>query len=142
MFLASIDVFRPVAGSRCLVVEQTADAQLLRGGAVPACPVPGARGLVAKDAVEPVAVLGRYRRIGLTLAVAVVRPPGIVAALGDAAMLAGEYKAVGTVEELRPAVHALPVSVAIVYVTDNSRFRLARVLLLLRVNTCNCWEKQ
>lgn len=137
MFLASIYVLRPIAGSGCLVVEQAADAELLSGRSVPACPVPGARGLVAKYTVEPVAVLGGYRGIGLTLSVAVVCPPGIVAALGDAAMLAGEDKAVGTVEQLGPAVYTLPVSVAIVYVADNSRFRLAWVLLLLPVYACN-----
>lgn len=139
MLLTSINVLRPIARSRGLVVEQTADAQLLGGRTVPARPVPGARGLVAENTVQPVAVLRRYRRICLTFAVAVVCPPWIVASLGYAAMLAGEHKAIGTVEQLGPAVHALPVSVAIVHVADNSRFRLARVLLLLRVNTCkNC----
>ena len=57
MLLAPAYILRPVAGVRLLVVEQASDAELLGGRSVPACPVPGARGLVAEDAVEPVAVL-------------------------------------------------------------------------------------
>lgn len=131
MLLASLDVLRPVAGPRPLVVEQSAYAQLLGGGAVPAGPVPGAGGLVAEDAVQPVAVVGLYRRVRLALTVAVVRAPRIVAALGDAAVLTGEHETVGTVEELGTAVHALPVAVAVVDVAHHPRLRLAGVLLLL-----------
>ena len=63
MFLASGHVLRPVAGVCFLVVEEAADAELLGGRPVPAGPVPGARGLMSKDPVQPVAVLGALRRI-------------------------------------------------------------------------------
>lgn len=58
VLLAAVHVLRPVAAVRVLVVQQTADAQLLGGGAVPARPVPRAGRLVPEDAVQPVAVLG------------------------------------------------------------------------------------
>lgn len=90
MLLATLDILRPVAGSCLLVVEKSADAELLGRRAVPACPVPRARGLVSEYAVEPVAVLGADRRVRLAFPVAVVRAPRIVAALGDAAMLPSE----------------------------------------------------
>lgn len=60
MLLAALDVLGPVARVRVLVVQQSADAQLLGGGAVPARPVPGARRLVAEYAVQPVAVVSGY----------------------------------------------------------------------------------
>ena len=63
MFLASGYILGPVAGVSLLVVEEAADAELLGCGPVPAGPVAGARGLVAEDAVQPVAVLGALRRI-------------------------------------------------------------------------------
>ena len=138
MFLASLDVLRPVAGPGPLVVEQSTDAELLGGGAVPARPVPRAAGLVAEDAVEPVAVLGGDGRVSLPLAVAVVGAPGVVAALGHAAVLAREDEPVGAVEELRPAVHALPVAVAVVDVAHDARLYLAGVLLLLLLRRRAC----
>ena len=55
MFLASLDGFGPVAGVLLLVVEQTADAELFDGRAVPAGPVADARRFVTEDAVLPVA---------------------------------------------------------------------------------------
>ena len=58
MFLAASHVLRPVAGVGLLVVEQPADTELLRGGAVPAGPVASAGRLVAEYSVQPVAVLG------------------------------------------------------------------------------------
>lgn len=131
MLLAPFDVFRPVTGPCSFVVEQAAYTQLLGGGAVPASPVPGARSLMAKDTVEPIAMVGLDRRVRLAFTVAVVRPPGIIATLGDAAMLAGEHETVRTVEKLRTTVHTFPVTVAIVDVTHHSRLRLARVFLLL-----------
>lgn len=131
MLLASFDVLGPVAGPCALVVEQAAYAQLLGGGAVPAGPVPGAGGLMAEDTVQPVAMVGLDRRVRLAFTVAVVRPPGIIAALGDAAMFAGEHETVRTVEELGTTVHAFPVAIAIVDVAHHSRLRLARILLLL-----------
>ena len=63
MFLAASHVLRPVAGVGLLVVEQPADAELLRGGAVPAGPVASAGGLVTEDPVEPVAVLRALGRV-------------------------------------------------------------------------------
>lgn len=131
MFLAALDILRPVAGSRPLVVQKSSDAELLGGRSVPASPVPRARSLVSEDAVEPVTVFGRDRRIRLAFAVAVIRSPRVIATLGDTAMLPGEDQTVWTVEELGAAVHAFPVAVAVLDIADDSRFRLARVFLLL-----------
>lgn len=136
MLLTSLDVFRPVAGSGPLVVKQTAYAELLGGGAVPASPVPGAGSLVTEDPVQPVAVLGRDRRVRLAFTVAIVRPPGIIAALGDAAMLAGEDETVRAVEQLRAAAHAFPVTIAILDVTHHPWLRLTWILLLLAQRAC------
>lgn len=60
MFLATLDVLGPVARVRFLVVQQSADAQLFGGGAVPASPVTRARSLVTEYAVQPVAVVAGY----------------------------------------------------------------------------------
>lgn len=136
MLLTSLDVFGPVAGPGSLVVKQTAYAELLGGGAVPAGPVPGAGGFVAEDTVQPVAVLGRDRRISLAFAVTIVRPPRIIAALGDAAMFAGEHETVRTIEQLRPTAHALPIAIAILDIAYHARFGLARILLLLAQRAC------
>lgn len=63
MLLAAADVLRPVTGVGLLVIEQTADTELLSGRAVPAGPVAGAGRLVAEDAVQPVTVLRGDRRV-------------------------------------------------------------------------------
>ena len=63
MLLAAGHVLGPVAGVGLLVVEEAADAKLLRGRPVPAGPVAGARRLMPEDAVQPVAVLSALRRI-------------------------------------------------------------------------------
>ena len=63
MFLAAGHVLGPVTGVGLLVVEEASDAELLSGCPVPASPVTGARGLVTKDAVQPVAVLSALGRI-------------------------------------------------------------------------------
>ena len=63
MFLAASNILRPVAGVGLLVVEQSTNAELLGGRSVPAGPVARAGSLVAKDAVEPVAVLSALWRI-------------------------------------------------------------------------------
>lgn len=63
MLLASLDVLRPVTRVCVLVVQQSADAQLLGGGAVPARPVSRARRLVAEYSVQPVAMVPGYGSI-------------------------------------------------------------------------------
>ena len=63
MLLASGHILRPVAGVGLLVVQQAADAVLLRGRAVPAGPVPGAGSFVPEDAVQPVTVLCTLWRV-------------------------------------------------------------------------------
>jgi len=63
VFLAAGDVLGPVAGMGLLVVEQAADAELLRRRPVPARPVARAGRLVSKDPVQPVAVLRALGRI-------------------------------------------------------------------------------
>lgn len=136
MLLTSLDVFGPVARSGSLVVKQTTYAELLGGGAVPAGPIPGAGGFVAEDTVQPVAMLGRDRRISLAFAIAVVRPPGIIAALGDTPMLASEHETVRTIEQLRSTVYAFPITIAILDVAHHARLGLARILLLLAQRAC------
>lgn len=138
VLLTSLDVLGPIAGPGPFVVEQTAYAELLGGGAVPAGPVPSAGSLVAEDPVQPVAVLGRNRRIRLAFAVTIVRTPWIIAALGDTAVLASEHQAVRTVEQLRATVHALPIAIAVLGVAHHPRFRLTRVLLLLLLAQRTC----
>lgn len=113
MLLTAFDVFWPVAGSGPLVVQKTTDAQLFRSCAVPAGPVPSAGRLVAENAIKPVAVLSRNRWIRLAFPVAVVRSPGIVAALGHATMLPSENKTVRAVEQLWTPVDALPIAIAV-----------------------------
>jgi len=51
MLLTSLDVLGPVAGPGPFVIQQTAYAELLGGGTVPASPVPGAGRFVAEDSV-------------------------------------------------------------------------------------------
>lgn len=131
MLLTSLDVFGPVARPGSLIVKQTTYAQLFGGGAVPAGPVPGAGGLVAEDTVQPIAVLGRDRRISLAFAVTIVCPPRIIATLGDAAMLASKYETIRTIEQLRPTAHALPIAIAVLDVAHHPRLGLAWILLLL-----------
>jgi len=63
MLLASGNILGPVTGVGLLVVKEAADAELLRRCAIPAGPVARAGSLVAKDAVEPVAVLSALWRI-------------------------------------------------------------------------------
>lgn len=98
MLLTSFHVLGPIARPCPLVVQKSTDAQLFRGGSVPTGPVSRARSLVAEYTIEPVAMLGRDRWISLPLSVAIVRPPGIVAAFGHASMLPSENKTVWTVE--------------------------------------------
>lgn len=131
MFLASFDVLRPIAGPGSLVVQKSTDAQLLGGGSVPAGPIPGARCLVAENTIKPVAMVGWNRWIGLTFSIAIVRSPGVVAALGYTAMFASENKTVWTVEQLWTSIHTLPITIAVLYVTHDPRFCLAGVFLLL-----------
>lgn len=63
MFLTANHVLGPVARMLVLIVEQSANAECLAGCSVPAGPVPGAAGLVAEHAVQPVAVLGGNGRV-------------------------------------------------------------------------------
>lgn len=57
MFLAVVDILRPIAGVSLLVVQQTADAKLFNRRTIPTGPEPCARSLVSEDSVQPVAVL-------------------------------------------------------------------------------------
>ena len=63
VFLTPFHVVRPVTRMGILVVQQSADTQLLRGRAVPTRPITRARRFVTKDAVQPVAVFCWYRSI-------------------------------------------------------------------------------
>jgi len=57
MFLTAGNILRPVAGVSLLVVEKSTNTELLGGCSIPAGPVAGAGGLVAKYSVQPVTVL-------------------------------------------------------------------------------------
>lgn len=59
MLLTTIYIFRPIAAVGILIVQQTADAKLLRGGTIPAGPIACAGGLMPEDAVQPVAMFRR-----------------------------------------------------------------------------------
>jgi hypothetical protein len=54
---------RPVTAVSLFVVQESADAELLSRGSVPASPVACAGCLVAEDSVQPVAVLVGYRSV-------------------------------------------------------------------------------
>lgn len=129
MFLATLDIFWPITGPRALIVQQSTNAKLLGSGSVPTGPVPRAGCLMPENAVEPVAVLCRDWWIGLSLAVTIVCSPWVVAALGDTTVLARKYQTVRAVKEFGTAVHALPVTIAVLGITDNTCLCLTRVLL-------------
>lgn len=57
MLLTASYVLRPVTSVSFFVIEETADAKLLSGCAVPASPVSGAGGFMSKDAIKPVAMV-------------------------------------------------------------------------------------
>lgn len=63
MFLASLDVFGPIATVGIFIVQQTADAQLFGGRSIPTSPVTSARRLVTEYAIQPIAMIGGYRSI-------------------------------------------------------------------------------
>lgn len=63
MLLAAVHIFGPIAAVRILVVQQSADAQLLGGRSVPAGPVARARSFMAENAVQPVTVFRWHRSV-------------------------------------------------------------------------------
>jgi len=67
MFLTAGNILRPVAGVSLLVVEKSTNTELLGGCSIPAGPVAGAGGLVAKYSVQPVTVLRALGGIGKIL---------------------------------------------------------------------------
>jgi len=111
MLLAAGYILGPVAGVGLLVVKEPANAELLGCCAVPAGPVARAGSLVAKDAVEPVAVLSALWRIHFwpPLAVDIVR----VVALANEAKpsIPSVYKTVGTALKEALALVAVVVEV-------------------------------
>lgn len=142
MFLAALDVLRPVTAVGILMVQQTPDAELFRSSAVPARPVAGAGRLVPEDAVQGTAVVGLDGGVGNLLVVkargplvarvrplAVGAPPGVVTPRGDAPIAPHEHQAVGAIIELRGLVHTLPVSVAVLCVPHHTGLNCARVHL-------------
>lgn len=138
MFLASFDVLRPVARACFLVVEKTTYAKLFSSSSIPARPISRAGCFVAKYTVKPIAMFSTDRRIRLTFTIAIIRTPWIIATFGYTAMLSREDQTVRTVEKLRTSAHTLPVTIAVIYVTHNTSFRLARVLLLLFLGMESC----
>lgn len=77
----------------------------------------------------------------LCLALAVVGPPGVVAAVRHSPVLAGVHQAIGTVVQLRLPVLALPVAIAVSCIRHNSELGLAGILLhLLLAPTYNIKE--
>jgi len=65
------------------------------------------------------------------LSVACVRPPWVIAPLGDAPISTNEYQTVGTVEKLWLSVDAFPVSVAMCFVGYNSELICTGIWLTL-----------
>lgn len=102
------------------VIQQTADAELLRSSSIPARPIPRARRFMPENPVQPVAMLAADRRICLRLPFAVAAPPWIITAFGHAAMLPGEDQTVRTVVQLRLAPYALPITIAVRHVADDA----------------------
>jgi len=85
VFLAAGNILRPVAGVSLLVVEQSTNAELLRGGSVPAGPVASAGGLVPEYSVQPVTVLRALGGIGKILVFTNIGvSPGIVTPVSNA----------------------------------------------------------
>lgn len=78
MLLTASYVLRPVTSVSFFVIEETADAKLLSGCAVPASPVSGAGGFMSKDAIKPVAMVCADGGIVAFTTVA-VSPMGVVA---------------------------------------------------------------
>ena len=130
MFLAAFYILRPITRSWPLVIEQATYAKLFRCSSIPACPISGTTSLVSKNTIKPLTVFGLNWWIGLSFTVAIVGTPWIIATLGYASMLASKYKTVWTVEQFRSAVHAFPVTIAVIYVTNYTCFCLAWILLL------------
>lgn len=67
---------------------------------------------------------------GQLFAITVIGTPGIIAALRDTPMLAGEHQAIGAIVQLRLIVNTLPVAIAIGDVAHNASFNLTWVLLV------------
>jgi hypothetical protein len=128
MLLAARHILGPVAGVGLLVVKEPADAELLGCCAVPAGPVARAGSLVAKDAVEPVAVLSALWRIHFwpRLAVDIV---GVVA-LADKPKpsISSKYKTVGAALKEALTLVAVVVEVTSRLVADGLCPRLAGFL--------------
>lgn len=83
----------------------------------------------------------KLRKEGLTgqlFALAVVGAPRIIASFGHAAVFTGEHQAVRTVVQLGLVAYALPVPVAVRYVPDDARLRLARVFLVALLCIAAC----
>lgn len=119
VLLASFNILGPVTAVCVFVVKQATDAKLLSGGSIPTCPVARAACLMAKDSIQPVAVLGGDRPVGQLLALAVVGSPGIVTSFGHSAMFTGKHQTVGTVVKLWYVVNALPVTITVLYITHH-----------------------
>lgn len=116
MFLAAGNILRPVTGVSLLVVEQSTNAELLRGGSVPAGPVAGAGGLVPEYSVQPVTVLRALGGISSfsLIAVDVVRiVAGTQKAEGSSSIV---HEAVGTLldEALVSVAFVVEVTLALV----------------------------
>lgn len=126
VFLASADVVGPVTGVCELVVEQSTDAVLFDGGAVPAGPVTGAAGLVTEDAVLPLAVVGGDRMIPVRSTRA-VHVPRISAVFLETAAAADEDESVGTVANVGDAFLAQVIFIAVALVSQESGLRVARI---------------
>lgn len=66
---------------------------------------------------------------GLSFALAVVRPPRVVASLGDTPLLARVNQTIRTVVQLRLTIHAFPITVAVSRVRYHLIFGFAWVFL-------------
>ena len=131
MFLATLNIFWPIARSCSLVVKKTTNAELFSSCSVPTSPVPCAGSFMAKDTIEPITMFCSYWRVSLTFPITVISPPGVVTTLCHTPVFSSEHQSIWTVKELWTSIHTFPVTIAILDITHYSRFRLTGIFLLL-----------
>lgn len=57
MFLASINIFGPIARMGMFIIQKSTNAQLFRGSSIPACPVTGAWCFMPENTIQPITMI-------------------------------------------------------------------------------------
>lgn len=122
MFLASLNIFWPITGSRSLIVKKTTDTELFSGSSIPTSPVPCAGSFMTEDTIEPITMFHSYWRVSLTFSITVIGPPGIITTFCHTPVFSSKYQPIWTIKKLWTSIYTLPVSIAILDVTYDSRF--------------------